>query len=320
MDEEITTVEGLAAALGDDEGQPQGPESEDEQAVEQPEAEPQAESDEEEEAPEESADEAEEDEAAEEEAGQPEGPADDTVVKWTAADGTELETPIAELKSGYMRHADYTQKTQQLAEERKQAAESIAQQWQQAQEFATEQAELVQIQRQLSTFQKADWNALYAQDAAKAGQLQAQYMQLQQRSQQVAASYQQKLTQRQQQQSAEFQQRSQEALEELKREIPGFGDQHLTAMREYGLQHGFTDAELAQVSDPRILKVLHEAAQWQALQSSKPSVQKKVHAAPPKAKKPGAASVPKSKREAAFKQMQQKRDVDSLAAFLAAQG
>lgn len=310
-DEQITTVDGLAAAL--DAGEPgqaeKAPGVEQEAAQRQAAAEPHAEAQAQEGG----------DEAAAQEDGQANAaPSDDVVITWQAPDGSELQTPIAELKSGYMRHADYTQKTQQLAEERKQAAAEVSRQFELAQEFAREQVQLVQVQERLNTFSRANWAALYQQDPAKAGELQAQWMQLQEHGKQLAASYQAKWQQRQQERAQQFQQASAEALKTLQREIPGFGDAHIQAMREAGLAHGFSQQELAQVSDARVLQVLHEAAQWRALQAARPAVQNKVQAAPAKTTKPGAAGVPPSKREAAFKQMTARRDVESLAAFIAA--
>lgn len=314
-DDQIATVEGLAAALGDtSEGQAQeAPDAEQSAAAPQADGNPPADAEQE-------AEQADGDaEAAAQDAGQAqEAPADDVVVKWKAADGSDIEAPISELKAGYLRHADYTQKTQQLGEDRRQAAEQVSQQLQQIQTFAREQAQLVHLQEQLSMFQRADWNALYQQDPAEAGRLQAQWRQTEAKAAEVARSYQAKAAQFEAERTQQFQQRSQEAMQALQRDIPGFGQEQLKAMRETGLAHGFTDAELSQVADARTLKVLHEAAQWRALQAQKPAAQKKVQAAPPKASRPGAAGIPPSKSEAAWKQMQTRRDVDSLAAFLAA--
>lgn len=311
MEDEITTVDDLAAALSDEEGQAtEAPESEQTGEQTQVEADHEAQAQE--------GDESEEAEAAADEAGQAQAPADDVVVKWKAADGSDIEAPISELKAGYLRHADYTQKAQQLGEERKRASEQVAQQFQKVQEFAREQAQLMNMQEQLALYAKADWNALYQQDPIEAGRLQAQWRQLEANAADTARSFQAKVQQREAEQAAQFQQRSHEAMQTLQREVPGFGEAHLKAMRETGLAHGFSDAELSQVADARTLKVLHEAAQWRALQAKKPAIQNKVAAAPPKATKPGNASQPSTRKEIAFKQMQSKRDVNSLAAFLAA--
>ena len=310
-DDQITTVDDLAAALNPDEGQ----------ATEAPEAEQtgeQAQDDANHEAGEQDGEQPEGDEAAADDVGQAQAPADDAVVKWKAADGSDIEAPISELKAGYLRHADYTQKTQQLGDERKQASEQVAQQMQQVQQMTRDQARLMGMADDLAAFARADWQALFQQDPVQASQLQAQWKQTEVQAQQLAQGL-QAISQQQQQQAAErHQQASQSALTTLKTDIPGFGDVHLTAMRDLALTHGFTDAELAQVTDVRTLKVLHEAAQWRALQAKKPAVQNKVKAAPPRASKPSAASVPQSKTEAAWKQMQTKGDVNSLAAFLQA--
>jgi hypothetical protein len=313
-DDQITTVEDLAAALDDSEGQAtEAPGAEHEGAQAESQGNPEA-------GAEQIADEAESDaEAAEDDAGQAtEAPADDWVIKWKAHDGSDIEAPISELKQGYLRHADYTQKAQQLGEERKQASEQVAQQMQQVQQMTHEQARLMGLADELATYARADWAALFQQDPVQASQLQAQWKQTEVQAQQLAQGLLLKSQQLQLQACERHQQASFEALTRLQAEIPGFGDGHLKAMRDTGLAHGFTDEELSQVADARTLKVLHEAAQWRALQAKKPAAQRKVQAAPPRASKPGAAGVPPSKSEAAWKQMTARRDVDSLAAFLAA--
>lgn len=314
-DDQITTVDDLAAALDAGEGQAQeAPDAEQQGDASQNEGDPQANVEQEAEQAESEAD------AAAQEAGQAtEAPADDLVVKWKAADGSEIEAPIAELKAGYLRHADYTQKAQQLGEERKQAAERISQEFQQAQQLTRDHARLMQMADQLGMFQKADWNALFQQDPAEASRMQAQWKQLEARATNLAHQIGESTRRRDAEQNQQFQQRSQEALQTLQRDIPGFGVEQLAAMRDAGLAYGFSDEELSQVADARHLKVLHEAAQWRALQAKKPVVQQKVQAAPPKASKPGAAGAPPSKAEQAWKQMQTRGDVNSLAAFLAAQ-
>ncbi|WP_370682259.1 hypothetical protein [Comamonas sp. GB3 AK4-5] len=314
-DDQINTVDDLAAALEAGEGQAQeAPDAEQQGAAPQNEGDPQADAEQEAEQAEGEA------EAAAQEAGQaPEAPADDLVVKWKAADGSDIEAPIAELKAGYLRHADYTQKAQQLGEERRQAAEQVAQQHQHAQQLTRDHARLLQMTDQLALYQKADWDALYQQDPTEAGRLQAQWRQTEAQAQQLAHGLQLAAQQQEQQAAQRHQQASQEALAALQAAIPGFGAEQLTAMRDTGLAHGFTEAELSQVADARTLKVLHEAAQWRALQAKKPAVQQKVQAAPPKASKPGAAGVPPSKLDAAWKQLNARRDVNSLAALLAAQ-
>lgn len=310
-DQDIT-LDSLAAALDAEEGQvEETPGADDQQAEQQVEGEHEAETQE--------GEQPEGEEAAEDEAGQAQAPADDAVVKWQLPNGETIEAPLAELKSGYLRQQDYTQKTQQLAEERKQAAAQVAQQFQAAQQLTREQAQLMTLQEALTEFQKADWSTLYAQDPQEASRLNAVWQQKQAQAQQLAQRIQAQTQQLESQRAQQLQEATAKAFETLQKEIPGFGEQHIKAARDTAIAHGFTEAELAGITDPRTFKVLHEAAQWRALQAKKPAVQNRVQAAPPKTSKAGVANTPPSKTEAAWKQLNAKRDVHSLAAFIAAQ-
>lgn len=313
MDEDQDiTLDSFAAALDDEEGQAdKAPGTDDQQAGEQVEGEH--------EASEQDGEQPEGEQAAEEEAGQAQAPADDAVVKWQLPNGETIEAHLAELKSGYLRQQDYTQKTQQLAEDRKQAASQVAQQFRAAQQLTREQAQLMTLQETLAEFQKADWSTLYAQDPQEAGRLNALWQQKQAQAQQLGQRIQAQTQQLDAQRAQQLQDATAKAFTDLQREIPGFGEQHIKAARDTAIAHGFTEAELAGITDPRTFKVLHEAAQWRALQAKKPAVQNRVQAAPPKTSKAGVASTPPSKTEAAWKQLNAKRDVHSLAALIAAQ-
>lgn len=305
-DDEITTLDDLATALNEPEGQAQdAPEGEEQQAeAVEPEATETEESEE-------------EAEETEEEDEQAQASPEPTVVKLTL-DGVETEVPISEIESGYMRQADYTRKTQQLAEERKQAAQQIARQMQQAQKVTRDMAHLISLHDQMQAFEKADWDALYKENPTEAGRLQARWQQMQSEVKTIQSSIQ---AQQQQQQAArreQVQRDTVEAMETLQRDIPGFSEKTIIAARDAAVAHGYTAAELDGLTDPRAIKVLWDAAQWRALQSGKPAVKNKVRAAPPKTTKGGHANVPKSKAQVAYKRMQSQRDVESLAGFLLA--
>lgn len=312
--DEITTLDDLAAALGEEEGQAQAPETEGQQAAEnQGEGGHEAATDD--------GAQASEDEAvAAAEAGQaPAAPADDVVVTWTTAGGEAIEAPLAELKSGYLRQQDYTHKTQALADERKQVEVVVAQQFQQAQQLTRDHAKLLQLQEDLGAYQKADWNALFAQDPTEASRLQAQWRQAEGQARELVGGIQAATQQREQQRQQAVQAATQAAMTTLQGAIPGFGQETIKAARETALSHGFTEAEIEGITDARTFKVLHEAAQWRALQAKKPAVQNKVAAAPTKVTKPGASTQPASRLDQAWKQVNSRGDVHSLAALIAAQ-
>lgn len=314
MSEQAISLEQFAGALAAaEEGQPENPEHESEEqaaaaAEGQPDANAEAEGAEEQ---------SEEQEAEAEQEAQPAADADpDPVVKWTTANGETFEVKTSELRNGYMRDADYRQKTQALAEERRQVEQTITQKFQEAEAYAADLAQLHALQSQMQQYEALDWNAIEAQDPAQAASLWRQYQQLKDKGQQLAAGYQSKRVQIEQQRAQQFQQATTEALEHLRKVVPNFGEQTLKELREYGLKAGFKPEELAQVADKRHFEVLWKAAQWEALQAKKPEVANKVKALPPKTTKPGASAPPPTAIEKAQQQFRKSRDVRSFAKLL----
>lgn len=100
-------------------------------------------------------------------------------------DGEPLRAPksLAEkLKARMMMQADYTQKTQSLAEQRKEfEAQRQAAQWEEQtkRELFTEEAQLVNVQSRLSQFQNVNWQAIAQQNPGEYASLHAEYTQLQ---------------------------------------------------------------------------------------------------------------------------------------------
>lgn len=86
-------------------------------------------------------------------------PTDEPMFK-VKVDGEEIEVSQDELLRGYMRQRDYTQKTQQLAEQRKQYEQYRQPQYQQPQQQ-------MQQQEQLNTQSNTDLNAMAKDIAAK---------------------------------------------------------------------------------------------------------------------------------------------------------
>ena len=324
MDEDQISAEDIAAGiLGADEGQPADREpDEDEQA---------AAADEDSQDPPDNADESDDDGQhgadTDDESQQPgqaaQAPADDVVVKWETGTGETFEAPLSELKAGYMRSADYTQKTQALADDRRQAEQSLQAKVQEAERYTTELGKLATIGEQVKQYEA--WLSTAAQrgeDPQTIASAQSQYLLLRQQHEDarngLLAKRQHLMQEAEQQRALQFQQATQAALEHLGKVIPGFdANTHIPALREYGIKAGFTPDELAQTSDKRHFEVLWKASQWDALQAKKPEAVAKVKAAPPKTTKPGASAAPPTKLERAQKQFKAKPDARSLAAMLA---
>lgn len=197
-----------------------------------------------------------------------------------------LEDVIEHAQKGF----DYTAKTQELADQRRQV-EQYAQQVQQQvalqQQFQQEIAQIAAMDMQLQRFKDVDWSAYTDQDPVEATKAWQRYQILQQQRSEVAHG----LTQRQAALQNEISRRAEmnlaEAAQSLERELgKAWNAETRAALKANAKEYGFSDDELAQVADPRVVKVLFDAYKWRQMQQQKPAVQKKVSDAP-KLAKPG---------------------------------
>ena len=198
-------------------------------------------------------------------------------------EGEKFQVP-AKLKDAFLRQQDYTKKTQEVAEQRRQveAERAFIQQRAQLQGAAFEKAVEVQgLAKQLDQYAQIDWAQLAEQDPAQAlklniarQQLQEQHMKASYEMQHLQAQEHQALTAKQQEMLAKGQ-------EELAREIKGWGPDVARKLVDTGKSYGFAEQELSGITDPRHIKVLHDAHQWRELQKSKAQITKKVATAKP---------------------------------------
>lgn len=211
--------------------------------------------------------------------------------------GEEIEVDIDEAKNLAQMGYDYTQKTQKLAEERrhvevqtqalKAQEEALKQSVQTQQAFIKDIAKVTSIDEQIAQYEAVDWNALSDNDPVQAQKLYIQYQQLQNKRTQTLTEIQQKKQYLDQQAEIQNQSRLEKARTELLEAFPNWGADMAREIRESGKSYGFSDDELSTVVDPRMVKVLHEAAQYRKLQAQKGAVDKKV-TGKPAVVKPGA--------------------------------
>lgn len=210
--------------------------------------------------------------------------------------GEEIEKPLEEVVNLAQQGLDYTQKTQKLAEERREVeayAQTVKVQEQQFQQQVQVQQALIQeiavvtsIDQQIAQYQALDWNALSDNDPVEAQKAFFRYNQLQTQRGQMVAELQQKQNQINQANIQRLQEQAAKGMEVVSKEIPNWGPEMQRSIREVGKEYGFTDEELSQVIDPRNVKVLYDAMQWRKLQAN-PTANKKITAAPPVVK-PGS--------------------------------
>ena len=201
---------------------------------------------------------------------------------------------------------DYTQKTQQIAEQRKQLetlAQTVQQQYQLQQATIQETAKVYAMDSQLANYQNVNWDAWMDQDPIEASKGWQKFQMLKSQRDEVANSVQQIQAQTQQMTLHQLQQKLNEGAQQLANEIKGWSPELAKSLKSNALEYGFSESELDQVYDPRMVKVLHDAYQWRQLQAKKPEVQKRVSQAPKSAKPSGKTENENQTRSALLKQL-----------------
>lgn len=217
-----------------------------------------------------------------EEESEEEAPRDEKFV--VKVDGKEIEVPKEELIRGYQREADYTRKTQKLAEERK-LVESEFQQVRAEREYTSQL--IGQLQQKLQEYEppEPDWNRLEVEDPTEYAR---QWTSHQRRQQQKYAIQAEDLRIAQLQ-NADAQRHIQATLAaetaRLKEKIPEWNSPEKAkaegkALLEYGQILGFSEQELNTITDSRALLALHKAWKYDQMMSKRPEFQAKIKKAP----------------------------------------
>jgi len=203
------------------------------------------------------------------------------------AAGEEKQVTLDELMQGYQLGADYTKKTQEVAEQRK-AVEAELKAVEEAKQVRDTYAQRLQAIEQFLTSGEdspEDLAAMKENDpigyAVKVAELTEKKEQLAQ----VRAEQQRLAQQQQAEQQQTMAKLVQQEAQKLSQVLPEFsdpakGEQIRNEIRNYGKSAGFTDQELSQVYDSRHVLMLHKAMMYDKLQKSKPNVTKKVSKAP----------------------------------------
>jgi peptidoglycan hydrolase-like protein with peptidoglycan-binding domain len=233
-------------------------------------------------------------------------------------EGKSYKVP-KELKGMVLMHKDYTQKTQEVAEQRRAVEEraQALQQREQALGASFEKAvEFRQVQDKLAQFEALDWNALVDADPAQAQKLTIAYQQLQREAQAKFAELQQVHGQVQQLTEQQRQQMLADAEKELRARLPDFGPQTAEQIRKAAQEHyGIKGEELDGLVDARHVHILHDAMKWRELQAKQPQAMRKVAEAAP-AIKPQAAQPKPRTNQAALDRLKKNGRVEDLAALL----
>jgi len=225
-------------------------------------------------------------------------------------DGEELEVGIEELKNGYQRQADYTRKSQALAEQRKETEQiqSERQKLEQERQMYANGLQMLQEQQagRLQEFENTDWETLKADDPYQYMLKKDEYRDAQERLQN--AQQQQVLIQQEQADAANKARAHfvQQEYSRLVQALPEWNDQESTIkkdIQQYATSVGFRPEEISQLADHRSVLIIKKAMEYDKL-TTKVAPKKKAVKKVPKVQKSGRGN---SKEDTAAEAVKEKR-------------
>ena len=207
-------------------------------------------------------------------------------------DGKDVEVTLDELQAGYSRQADYTRKSQVLAEQRKKADDELAATQQERQRYQSQLEQFsTQADSKLNEFKTVDWTKLKEDDPTEYMLKRDQYRELQENKRTVEEEQINLQNKTQQEHQSKWQEelgRQQEIISQRLPEWtdPSKGPKLKQEIKGFAIKKGFSEQEVSSFIDARSVDVLHKAMLYESLLEAKISGKKaKVI---PKAQKPGS--------------------------------
>jgi len=207
-------------------------------------------------------------------------------------DGKEVEVTLEELQKGYSRTQDYTRKTQQIAEVRKQTEAELQAVRAEREQYAHLLGAL-EAQVQQAAQPNIDWDSLYQEDPIEWVR-QRELMRDNQEKNAAIQSEKQRLFELSHQEQMQYRnQMLQHEQEALVSAIPEWKDSKKAAAEkamliQFGQKAGFSPDELKNVVDHRAVVMLRKAALYDQMMSKRGQI-KPVTNNGPRPAKPGAA-------------------------------
>lgn len=221
-------------------------------------------------------------------------------------DGETYEVPT-KIKDRFIHHADYTRKTQELAEARRVVASqehSLKLREAFTQEVSEETVQLKAIKSQIDQYKKLDWGSM---DMEQMVRTRHQFDQLKDAEAEVEKSIKGKQEEFQKKVEKHQTEARDAGLKYIQQKIKGFNEAKGKELMSYGLSEGYSSEELSQLMDPRVVVTMWKAAQWDQLQAGKPELTKRASQAAPVVK-PSASQKPQSTRQVLSKVIRESKD------------
>ena len=236
--------------------------------------------------------------------------------------GEEQEVTLDELLAGYQKDADYRQKTEKLAEDRR-AAQS---------ERQAALAERQQLGQQLDRYgfqleavmqeaQQVDWQTLLDNDPQEFMRQKLRVETAERELMQVNAQRQQLAEVMQQDQVQALNEHVKHEREQLLAKLPEWADEskrkaEMGELRNYMQKQGYRAEEIGKLSDHRALLTIRKAWLFDQLQAKRGSTENKVKAAPTKVIKPSATTSPTDGRNKSMRALKQSGSIKDAASVI----
>jgi hypothetical protein len=207
-------------------------------------------------------------------------------------DGKDVEVTLDELQAGYSRQADYTRKSQVLAEQRKQADEELAATQQERQRYLSQLEQFnTQADSKINELKSTDWTKLKEEDPTEYMLKRDQYRELQENKRTVEEEQKNLQYKSQQEQQAKWQEELGRQQEIMAQRLPEWNDPTKGAklkqdIKSFAVKTGFSEQEVDSLIDARSVDVLHKAMLYDNLLAAK--ISNKKAKVVPKVTRPGS--------------------------------
>lgn len=198
-----------------------------------------------------------------------------------------------ELRDGIMLKADYTRKTQEVAEQRKALEARITEAAQVSDAERNAHAHMIAIDAALEQYQTVDWDALERQNPTEAHRHFRNFTLLQQQRGTAETQLKGATEKREAETQRLDAERFAQSMTELKAAIPDWSEAKAVELRNFAVEHfGFTEEDYrGGLLDPRAIRLLNTA--FAAVKSAQPKPKPAAQVAKPAAKVRGG-SAPKA--------------------------
>lgn len=204
----------------------------------------------------------------------------------------KFEVTEQELLSGYQRHRDYTQKTQQLSDERKKLDEEVKQTSEARDKYIAYVDDLIDQEKEvLKQYEELDWDKIRQNSPQDYLLAREEYTQYQAKVQDVIDKRNQAVEGRDKQLDIEHNQKLEQEKERLQTFIPNMTPELQSALNKQVESEGFSDEDKALLANAQVVKLLDKARKYDELQERQKTVtEKKISRKVPKVVKPGSVA------------------------------